>query len=180
MEAARGLRACRPSPAQPARARLSVQHSRLWPGCCLRRHPVPIVRSLRPPPVRPRTPCPRAVYAILARQAGRLTCIVSTIEWRKTISWSRVRASTRLGFGLRSSVGSVLSRSVVRATRLGQVDRPRARGPARRLSAPLRRTGVYCFHVGFLTIRAGTMPTACRPSASRGRLHHWGCPAPSS
>ena len=124
-------------------------------------------------------PCPRAVYAILARQAGRLTCIVSTIEWRN-ISWSRVRASTRLGFGLRSSVGSVLSRSVVRATRLGQVDRPRARGPARRLSAPLRRTGVYCFHVGFLTIRAGTMPTACRPSASRGRLHHWGCPAPSS
>ena len=89
-------------------------------------------------------------------------------------------ASTRLGFGLRSSVGSVLSRSVVRATRLGQVDRPRARGPARRLSAPLRRTGVDCFHVGFLTIRAGTMPTACRPSASRGRLHHWGCPAPSS
>ena len=56
----------------------------------------------------------------------------------------------------------------------------RARVPARRLSAPLRRTGVYCFHVGFLTIRAGTMPTACRPSASRGRLHHWGCPAPSS
>ena len=178
------MRACRPSPAQPARARLSV-HSRLWPGCCLRRHPVPIVRSLRPPPVRPRTPCRACTRFyilawILARQAGRLTCIVSTIEWRKTISWSRVRASTRLGFGLRSSVGSVLSRSVVRATRLGQVRGPPARPrPGRRLP-PLRRTGVYCFHVGFLTIRAGTMPTACRPSASRGRLHHWGCPAPSS
>ena len=181
MEAARGLRACRPSPAQPARARLSV-HSRLWPGCCLRRHPVPIVRSLRPPPVRPRTPCPRAVYAILARASSR-PAYVYRIDYRMAeyivvagtgLDPPRVRTS------LFRSVGSVLSRSVVRATRLGQVDRPRARGPARRLSAPLRRTGVYCFHVGFLTIRAGTMPTACRPSASRGRLHHWGCPAPSS
>ena len=147
----------------------------------LRRHPVPIVRSLRPPPVRPRTPCPRAVYAILARQAGRLTCIVSTIEWRN-ISWSRVRASTRLGFGLRSSVRSGRF-SPGPSSELPDSARwtaRRARGPARRLSAPLRRTGVYCFHVGFLTIRAGTMPTACRPSASRGRLHHWGCPAPSS